>query len=292
MTWDLRDTTSIEIIGKGAQPPSDITGILINQAWNHVFSVWADDKAQTTDCPANVWYEFWTDCNDASDLDELDAKYFAASRPVQLPDCQSIQGVWRDRGRKINEDDDDDRVIDDKVIRVHLRGIATQELAAYVNDFSQDVKDAATAASEAVEEAKIQGATPSQPTKLALTRERIDQAYVDAVNVDALKQLTPDTKDKVGSGPISFWMLDADAGSKEVDLLLIGKNHRQEYVEFARDEGATQGKLKMKSKGGAFSTGEILVQRVTGVDEGKLQAAIKRFSEKKVTFVDIIPDVI
>jgi hypothetical protein len=145
------------------------------------------------------------------------------------------------------------------VIQDQLAEIAAQQLDNddLWFDFSQDVRDAATSA-------------VSDPQAVTLTRDRMDQAVVDSFNQDALKTLAE------GSS-IDFWMRD--------DLLLIGNNQPKPYVEFAKN-GGNKGTLKMKAKGGAFSSDEVVVKQEAWLDLAALKEAIRRFSQKKVTVGD------
>jgi hypothetical protein len=266
MTWKLSDSAAIATISGGSELPTDINRILEDAAWNHVFSVWANDTAngaQTGDDQARVWLEFWTDCKKL-DVD-LDKKYFSDSATVPVPYDQALMHMWGQRKQS-------PWAIDNQ-----LADIAAQRLdEKYWDDFSDDVREASkTAASDPQasdpQVSALQVGVPSAPRGLTLTRDRIDQAVVDDVNQAALKNLAE------GSS-IGFLMRG--------DLLLIGDNHAPTYVEFAK-YGGNEGTLKMKAKGGAFSTGEVVVQQESWLDPAALKEAIRRFSQKKVTVGDL-----
>jgi hypothetical protein len=277
MTWDLSDTEAIATITAWDHPPYNMNEMLADAAWAHVFDVWANDRAQTATGDTRVWCQFYTDCKKPLEYDELETKYFSEDATETLPYDQMLRRTWFDR-------DKSPYLIQSQLAHIAAQHFDAEDLGEF--DLWEDIRDVAKTAvsdpqalADAVEEAEFQATTVSSPQKVALTRDRIDQAVVDATNQDALKNLQPKTN------PISFRM----AG----DLLLIGDNHQRPYVEFAQKNGGNdKGRLAMKSKGGAFGPGEVLVQRAPWLVEAELEAAIKRLSQKNVTFQDVIPDVI
>jgi hypothetical protein len=275
MTWTV-DTTELDLISQAGEPPQDPNLMLQDQKWSAIFHLWAKNKVAAGDQQPMCLYQLESCLVQTLTLDEYYPLFFddGAQYPIQMPVGLKI------KAKMVVEDRSDDS---EDTVKKELKDNVVEQLWRYYGDFFKDVK---AKQQEAV--SKVDDAAPSvpQPVKttvstpkvVPLTRARIDQVVVDKTNEVALKDLQPDSQ------PITFLMFD--------DLLLIGDNHPEAYVEFAKKNGGNKGRLAMKSKGGAFSTGEILVQRVSGVDEAKLKAAIKRFSQKKVTFQDVIPDII
>lgn len=276
MTWSPSDPVAIATIAGGSEVPDTVPKILADAAWNHVFGLWANDVAQAGG-ERLPWllYQFYTDANkDVLSL-ELDKKYFSDSATDPLPSTSQTESLWVMWRRQ------------HQGISASMQSFADK--AAEILDWDEDVWSGfkadvdhvaetvaldphATAKAEAVAEFEAEKASAKTVT---VTKDTIDQAEVDATNQAALKAL-----DK--GGTVSFLMLDT--------LVLIGGNQRLEYVEFAEQEGGHKGTLKMKSKGGAFGPGELVVQReawIGSAAQAALEDAIGRISKKTVTVQDI-----
>lgn len=117
-----------------------------------------------------------------------------------------------------------------------------------------------------------QAGLAARPVTTTMTMDQIDQSYLDSVNEYNLKALEE-------GGYIEYRFF----GGK----LLVGPetgSFAPAYVQVFEYEAETvSGHIMMKSKGGTFSSGEIMVSGFTG-DQSAFKAAIRRFSKKSVTF--------
>ena len=276
MTWNPSDRLAIATIAGGSEVPDTAPKIFGDAAWNHVFGVWANDGARAGgERLPWILYQFYTDANkDVLGL-ELDKKYFSDSAAEPLPSTSQTEPLWvmwrrQDQGISASMQSFADKAAEilewDEEVWSGFKGDVDHVAETVAID------PQASAKAEAVAEFEAEKASAQ---KVTVTKDTIDQAEVDTSNQAALKAL-----DK--GGTVSFLMLD--------NLVLIGGNQRLEYVEFAEKEGGHKGTLKMKSKGGAFSAGELVVQRedwIGSAARAALEDAIGRISKKTVTVQDL-----
>jgi hypothetical protein len=113
--------------------------------------------------------------------------------------------------------------------------------------------------------------TISQPTAVAMTRDRVDSAVVDNWNEEALKIL------KEGSDTVFYEIGDL--------VIIDAKQPRnQPYLDWAKQQPGINpaAKITMTKKGGAFDSGRIKAEGVS--NRFNFEAAIKRVSKKKVEY--------
>lgn len=251
MSWDLHDEDVRRTLTEGLAPPSNVNDLFADDMWANVFSLWATDLGfQRGDYTASHLFDLWKDHRSNVGYETIRDKYVAPGNPydLQWPPAVTDRFERTDAGM-----DDQSGTL------AELWNAAVERLDPYQGTFRRDIEE-------------IQSSAASEPVPMALTRDRIDQQVVDSINQSALKSL-PEAGGM--DSFVEFWM--------KGDLLLIGEDHPAGYLAFARD-GGTQGQIYMNAKGGVFSRGELLVQGVGGGNQDSFKEALRRFSQKKVSF--------
>jgi hypothetical protein len=107
----------------------------------------------------------------------------------------------------------------------------------------------------------------SAPTPVATSAANLDLAVVDGINQKNLKDLP-------AGGYLYFW--------QKGGVILLGEGHPASYYEWAGGyETGYRGTVTMSKKGGLLDSGKVFV--AGSPDEDAFDAALARFSKKKVT---------
>jgi hypothetical protein len=117
-----------------------------------------------------------------------------------------------------------------------------------------------------------QASLAARPVTTTMTMDQLDRSYIDSVNEYNLKAV-----DEGGYVEYRFYN----------GILLVGPetgSFAPAYLQVFEYQAETvAGHNMMKSKGGTFSSGEIVVRNFTG-DQAAFKTALRRFSKKNVSY--------
>jgi hypothetical protein len=260
MVWNLKDDEMRDAITAATAPPRDPEAIFANDFWANAYSVWSTDRGFATgDYAASLLHRVWIDLTHGASGESIRSEYVDPASPSALPWPSSA----RDRFERVAAGMEDDY----SGALGETRAATIEMLGPPVDAFLADV-------------GALQAERASEPTRVELTRDRIDMGVIDATNQAALKSL-PEAE---GSDSFATFVL---AG----DVVLIGDDHPSPYYAYVEAKGATKGQIYMNKKGSAFSAGELRAALVSNLPisqeagrsaEDALEEAIGRVSKKKV----------
>lgn len=256
MTWNLTDDDTLAALTSTVAPPGDLESLLGDEWWAGVLSMWSTDYGFVSgDYTPSHLFQLWTHVRYSQPWQQVEETFVDADGPMALP---WPEGVKQRFARLANGmDDDPSGAMQD------LWYVASEWFDGYLPFFFADI-------------AEIQASAVSEPVAVGLTLDSIDRSMVDAINQAALKSL-PDAEGVDSFLP--YWQLG--------DLVLLGDDHPSQYLQYVQENGGGEGQIYMNSKGGFASRGELLVQGHGSHHEHSddFKTAIRRFSQKKLTFV-------